>query len=65
MFPSTECVEAGQPASTPHLHRQSFNFIQDVIFMPLLYVFFFLSGFSIGTVMGSLVIIAIRAKVSI
>ena len=33
--------------------------------MPLLYVVFFLSGFSIGTVMGSLVIIAIRAKVSI
>ena len=33
--------------------------------MPLLYVFFFLSGFSVGMVMGSLVIIAIRAKVSI
>jgi len=33
--------------------------------MPLLYVFFFLSGFSVGAVMGSLVIIAIRAKVSV
>jgi hypothetical protein len=42
-----------------------FELIQDLTFMPLLYVFFFLSGFSIGTVMGSLVIIAIRAKVSI
>jgi hypothetical protein len=41
-----------------------FNLIQDVTFMPLLYVFFFLSGFSGGMVMGSLVIILIRAKVS-
>jgi hypothetical protein len=42
-----------------------FKFIQDLPFMPLLYVFFFLSGFSVGMVMGSLVIIVIRAKVSI
>jgi hypothetical protein len=42
-----------------------FKFIQDVTFMPILFVFFFVSGFSIGMLMGSLVIIAIRAKVSI
>jgi hypothetical protein len=42
-----------------------FEFIQDLTFMPLLYVFFFLSGFSVGMVMGSLVIIAIRSKVSV
>jgi hypothetical protein len=32
--------------------------------MPLIYVFVFLSGCSVGMVMGSLVIIVIRTKVS-
>ncbi len=58
---SPRCVEAGQPASTPLASEINSIQVFKVNPMPVVYVYFFLSGLAVGVVIGLLISIATRA----